>query len=116
DFTRADAGGAHAEPLPGTVHQRPHRLQVDVPAALCQVMGMADPVAELGPAPAYFTYFRHKTELSSASNSRLYQGRRAAATLERFLHKECLRERCKDATQNGRKRSWWWTMRTPSGR
>src|ERR1039457_243020 len=48
----------------GPVHQRANALQVDVPAALGHVMGVADLIAELRPAAAYVAYLCHKTGIS----------------------------------------------------
>jgi hypothetical protein len=64
DFTRADAGSANANAAPSAVHQRTNGLQIQVPAAVGHVVGVADPVPELGAPAANFTNSSHKTEIS----------------------------------------------------
>jgi|SRR5260370_31999316 len=59
NFAVANAGGADANTLGRAVHDGVYGLQVHVPAALRHIVGVADPAAEPGPAPANFTYFRH---------------------------------------------------------
>jgi hypothetical protein len=36
-----------------------HRLQIDIPAPLRQIVSVAHPVAKLGTAPANVTHLRH---------------------------------------------------------
>jgi len=64
-FAITNAGRAGADAAGSAVYQRANILQVDVPAALGHIVGVADAVAELGPSPAHFTYLSHKTEISS---------------------------------------------------
>ena len=65
NLARADAGGADAHSAAGPVHQCAHRLQIQVPAALSYIMGVTDPVAELGAPATNFANSCHKTEISS---------------------------------------------------
>ena len=62
-LARADAGGAHAQTPAGAVDQRPDILQIQIPATLRHVMGMADPVAELGASAADFANLCHNFQL-----------------------------------------------------
>lgn len=64
NFTCADAGRANPDTLAGAVNQRTNRLQVQIPPAVGHIVGMADPMSELRPAPANITNFCHKTEIS----------------------------------------------------
>src|SRR5205823_6643480 len=52
-------------PAAGAVHESAHRLQVDVPAPLGDIVGVADPVAELRPLPAYLANSCHIRNLLS---------------------------------------------------
>ena len=72
DFVRADAGGADADAAAGTVNQSANRLEVEVPAALGDVVGVADFIAERGLATANFTNLCHKTEISRAVRKNEY--------------------------------------------
>ena len=47
DFTAAQAGRADADPLSLTVHLGVHRTQVNIPAPLGDVVGVADAVSRL---------------------------------------------------------------------
>jgi hypothetical protein len=64
DFAVPNARGADPEPLAGAVDEGPNGLQVHVPAAFGDIVGVADAVPELGAAATNFAYFRHKTEIS----------------------------------------------------
>ena len=64
NFAIADARRAHADTLASALYQRAHALQIDVPAALGDVMSVADAVTELRPATTYFANLCHKTEIS----------------------------------------------------
>ena len=44
-------------------------LQIQIPTALGDVVRVADPVAELRPASAHFTYFRHNRRSLGLSSS-----------------------------------------------
>ena len=59
DFTAAQAGGADADPLARTLHLGVHRAQVDVPAPLGHVVGVADVISKLRPFAAYFANLCH---------------------------------------------------------
>ena len=62
----ADAGRANAHALAGAVNEGANVLEVDVPAALGDIVRVADPATELGTAPADFAILCHKTENSRA--------------------------------------------------
>lgn len=64
NFTVANARRADLEPFAGALDEGAHRLQVDIPAALGDVMSVADAVAKLRPATANFANLCHKTEIS----------------------------------------------------
>jgi hypothetical protein len=64
DFTVANARRANTHALTGAVHQRAHRLQVEVPAPFRNVMSVADLVAECRLPTAYFANLCHGTEIS----------------------------------------------------
>lgn len=59
-FAVADAGGADAQPLPSAVDQSMHGLQIHIPPALGDIVGMADAVPKLRPAATDFTNLCHK--------------------------------------------------------
>jgi hypothetical protein len=59
DFAAAQAGGADADPLAGALHLSVNRAQIDVPAPLGHVMGVADVIPKLRPFAAYFTNLCH---------------------------------------------------------
>ena len=59
DLTGPDARGTDAEPLAGAVNQSPNGLQVHVPAAFGDIVGVADAVPKLRAAATNFAYFRH---------------------------------------------------------
>jgi len=63
----ADAGGADAHPLPGTLDEGVDSLQVQIPATLRYVVGMADPMPELRSATTDFTNSCHKNTLRTHS-------------------------------------------------
>ena len=67
NFAVADAGGANAHPFTGTFDQSVDGLQVQVPATLRNVVGMADPMPELRSATADFTNSCHKNTLPTHS-------------------------------------------------
>jgi hypothetical protein len=58
-FAAAQAGRAHAHVLRGRSHFRVNRTQIDVPAPLAHVVGVADGVSKLRPLAAYITYSSH---------------------------------------------------------
>lgn len=60
-FAAANAGGAYTQPFTGAVDQRMHGLKIQVPAALCDVVGVTDAVPELRSTTAYFANLCHKT-------------------------------------------------------
>jgi len=60
DLAALDAAGADANPLGIAVDQRLHRLQVDVPTAAGDVVGVGDVIAELRPFAADIAYLCHE--------------------------------------------------------
>jgi hypothetical protein len=64
DFAASDAGRAHTQALGSAFDHRANRLQIEVPAALGHVVGVADAVAELRPTTADITYSRHWMKIS----------------------------------------------------
>jgi CheY-like chemotaxis protein len=62
-FSGSDTGGANPQTPAGAVDDSAHRLQVEIPAALGDVMGVTDPMAELRPPPAYFANSCHCFEI-----------------------------------------------------
>jgi len=59
DFAAAQAGGAYAQTLGGALHLGTDRTQVDIPAPLAHVVGVADGVTELRPFAADITNLCH---------------------------------------------------------
>ena len=59
NFAVLNAVRAHFNALRSARDHRVHLLQVDVPTTLRHVVRVADPVSELGAAPAKITHFRH---------------------------------------------------------
>jgi len=59
DFAAAQAGGADADALARALHFGVDRAQIDVPAALGHVMGVADVISKLRPFAADFAYLCH---------------------------------------------------------
>jgi hypothetical protein len=53
------AGRANAKPLGGTFDNGSHRLQVQIPAALGDIVGVADLIAELGTTATHFANSCH---------------------------------------------------------
>jgi hypothetical protein len=64
DFTGPNAGRANAQAPARAIHQRTHRLQVQIPTPLRHIVSVTDAVPELGTAATNFANFRHKTEIS----------------------------------------------------
>lgn len=56
-FAVPNAGGTDAQTLTGALYQGMHGLQIQIPATLGHIMGMADTMPELRPAAADFTNF-----------------------------------------------------------
>lgn len=63
-FTAANAGRADTDTLTRSSYQSMDILQIDVPAAIRNVMGVADAVPKLGTFATYFTDFCHRTHLA----------------------------------------------------
>ncbi len=59
DFAAAQAGGANADPLARALHLGVNRAQIDVPAPLGHVVGVADVISKLRPFAAYFANLCH---------------------------------------------------------
>jgi hypothetical protein len=60
-FAAAEAGGADADVLGGCAYFGVDRAQVDVPAALADVVGVTDGVSELRPLAADITNSCHNS-------------------------------------------------------
>ena len=67
DFAAANAGRADAHTFPGAIDQSMNGLQVQIPAALRYVVGMADAMPELRPSATNVTNFCHKNTRTPAS-------------------------------------------------
>jgi hypothetical protein len=83
DFAGTDAGRADPDPPARAIDQGADALQVQVPAALRDIVGVADPVTELGPATAYFASLCHKTEFSRVVRNYQYTRDASAALMRR---------------------------------
>ena len=59
DLAGLDAGGADPQALGGAAHQGAHALDVGIPPALGDVVGVGDIVPELGLLTANFALTRH---------------------------------------------------------
>jgi hypothetical protein len=59
DFSALDARGADTNTLGRSGHYGVHRLQIQIPATLGQIVGVADTVSEPRAALTDFTHFRH---------------------------------------------------------
>ena len=62
DFARADAGSANAHTLGSAIDQRVNRLQIQIPAAFTDIVGVADSVPKLRAAAAHFANSCHITK------------------------------------------------------
>jgi hypothetical protein len=60
NFAVADAGSANTDTLAGALDERMHALQVQIPAPLRHVMGVADFMPELWSTATDFTNFCHR--------------------------------------------------------
>jgi hypothetical protein len=63
-FVGSDAGSANAQTAARAINQGMNSLQVQVPAALGNIVSVADPATELRAAATDFAYFSHKTKIS----------------------------------------------------
>jgi hypothetical protein len=61
-LSRADAGSANAQALGGAIDERVHRLQIQIPTPLAEVVSVANAVAKLRAAPAYIANSCHITK------------------------------------------------------
>ena len=59
NFPASQAGRTHANALAAALHLGVDRAQIDVPAPLGHVVGVADVVSKLRPLAADFTYLCH---------------------------------------------------------
>ena len=59
NFAAAQAGSTDADALGGALHLGVYWAEIDVPAPLGHVMGVADVISELRPFAAYFTNLCH---------------------------------------------------------
>jgi hypothetical protein len=64
DFTIPNARRADFQPFAGAFDEGSHGLKIDVPAALGDVMSVANAVTKLRPATAYIANLCHKTKIS----------------------------------------------------
>jgi len=60
NFTGTNARSARTYAPAGAIDYRADRLQIQVPAPLCDVVGVTDAVAELRSTSAYIANFCHK--------------------------------------------------------
>src|ERR1041384_515466 len=60
DLAAANAGGANAQTARGAFHQRANGVQIQIPAALGNIMSVADAVPESRPAAAQFANLSHE--------------------------------------------------------
>jgi hypothetical protein len=63
-FTVPNARRADPQPFAGALDEGTHRLEVDIPATLGDIMSVANTVAKLRPATTYFANLCHKTKIS----------------------------------------------------
>jgi len=64
DFIGADAGRADPNAFSGAINKGADGLEVNVPAAISDIVRVADPIAELRAATADFANLCHKTGIS----------------------------------------------------
>jgi hypothetical protein len=69
NFARTKTGSTNTDPAAGAVHERANRLQINVPAALGDIMGVADPIAELRALTTNFANLCHDSNLPMNSNN-----------------------------------------------
>jgi hypothetical protein len=65
DFTGAEAGSAHPQTASSAIHQGAYALQVHIPAALRDIVRVADPASELRTLATHIAYSSH-TSISSS--------------------------------------------------
>lgn len=63
NLPRSNTRRTYADAAAGAIYDRAHGLQVQVPAALGNVMRVADTVSELRPAATHFTNSCHKSKV-----------------------------------------------------
>src|SRR5947207_2304741 len=68
DFAAAQAGRANAHTLGGGANSCMHRAQINIPAPLAHVVGMADRIAAHRLLAANFTNLCHRTALQNLQN------------------------------------------------
>ena len=71
NFAGADAGCTNANSAASPIHQGANRLQIDIPAPLGYVVGVADPIAELGAPSADLTNLCHINKNLPVAEDRL---------------------------------------------
>ena len=71
DFAAANAGGAHAQPLGPALDEGAHRLQVQIPPPLGDIVGVTDFVAKLGTSATYIANSCHYRNLLKRYCNRL---------------------------------------------
>jgi hypothetical protein len=75
NFSVPDASGTDTQTPGGALHHGPDGLQVHIPATLRDIMSVADAVSELWAAATDFTFFGHKTGISSELQKHSVAGR-----------------------------------------
>src|SRR5450759_571516 len=81
-FTVPNARRADPQPFAGALDEGTHRLEIDIPATLGDVMSVADTVAKLRPATTYFANLCHRTGISRLVRTRSIPN--SSGTLRRF--------------------------------
>lgn len=71
NFAVPNAGRADADALAGTLNHRVNRLKIQIPAALGDIVGVADAMPELRSATADFTNFCHMNTPAPGTAKRL---------------------------------------------
>ena len=80
NLAATDAGRANAKPLGGAFDNGSHGLQVQIPAAFGDVVGVADLIAELRTPATHFANSCHYGNLLKLLSLYLSSGRYCAAT------------------------------------
>lgn len=75
DFAATDAGSTNAQTLARTIYEGVNGLEIQIPAALGNVVGVTDTMPELRTTAADFTNFCHFLRGADASGSVSRAGR-----------------------------------------
>jgi hypothetical protein len=84
DFSGTNASGADTKCFVDAIHQGAHPAQIGIPAALSDVVGVADPVAKVGGLSANFAFTSHKKHLRGWMSSKTPQ--RILPEINPFAH------------------------------